>query len=72
MKLAVEVVINVGVQPLFWVGGGGWVDCGLISTQVEAAFEVWLEIVLKIDFHGWVAGGGWLEQSGIRLSQLPT
>ena len=22
-KLAVEVVINVGVQLLFWVGGGG-------------------------------------------------
>ena len=29
-----------------------------ISTQVEAVFEVWLEIVLKINFHGWV--GGWL------------
>ena len=27
LKLAVEVVINVGVQLLFWVGGGGWVDC---------------------------------------------
>ena len=27
-----------------------------ISTQVEVVFEVWLEIVLKINFHGWVAG----------------
>ena len=26
-KLAVEFVINVGVQLLFWVGGGAWVDC---------------------------------------------
>ena len=29
-----------------------------ISTQVEVVFEVWLEIVLKINFHGWV--GGWV------------
>ena len=27
-KLAVKVVIKVGVQLLFWVGGGGWV-CGV-------------------------------------------
>ena len=26
-----------------------------ISTQVEVVFEVWLDIVLKINFHGWVA-----------------
>ena len=30
-----------------------------ISTQVEAVFEVWLEIVLKINFHGW----GWVAGS---------
>ena len=29
-----------------------------ISTQVEAVFEVWLEIVLKINFHGWVGVDG--------------
>ena len=66
MKLAVEVVINVGVQLLFRVGGGGWVDCGriklnvyiyqLIELKVEVVFEVWLKIVLKINFHGWVVG----------------
>ena len=27
VEVAVEVVIYVGVQLLFWVGGGGWVDC---------------------------------------------
>ena len=29
-NLEVEGVINVGVQLLFLVGGGGWVDCGRI------------------------------------------
>ena len=28
----------------------------LISTQVEVVVQVWLEKVLKINFHGWVAG----------------
>ena len=82
------------MQLLFWVGGGGWADCGWwwlgglrlnktklmhISTQVEVVFEVWLEIVLKINFHGWVGFGcgayvlgGWLDQLRLRLSQLPT
>ena len=41
-----------------------------ISTQVEAVFEVWLEIVLKNKLSrvggwgwvsGWVGGGGWLD-----------
>ena len=43
-----------------------------ISTQVEVVFEVWLEIVLQINFHGWVGVGGLLDQVGIRLSQLST
>ena len=34
-----------------------------ISTQVEVVFEVWLEIVLKINFHGWVGGWGWVAGS---------
>ena len=50
-KLAVEVVIKVGVQPLFWVGGGGWcsdkMKLVLISTQVEVVVAVGLEKVLK-------------------------
>ena len=32
--------------------------------------EVWLEKVLKINFHGWVGVAGLLDQVGIRLSQL--
>ena len=32
-KLAVEVVIKVGVQLLFWVGGGGWVGGGRIKLK---------------------------------------
>ena len=39
-----------------------------ISTQVEAVFEVWLEIVLKINFHGWVAGS--IETKTISASNL--
>ena len=33
-----------------------------ISTQVKVVFEVWLEIVLKINFHRWVGGGGLVAQ----------
>ena len=33
VKIAVEYVIDVGVQLLFWVGGGGWVDCGRIRLN---------------------------------------
>ena len=36
------------------------VDLILISTQGEVVFEVGLENVLKINFHGWVGGGGWV------------
>ena len=52
-KLAVEVVIKVGVKLLFWVGDSGWVVVGefsdytksiLISTQVEVAVEVGVEL----------------------------
>ena len=52
-----------------------------ISTQFEVVVEVWLEKVLKRNFHGWVVGGwlvgwvvvaGWLDQVGIKLSQLST
>ena len=59
-KLIVEVVIKVGVQPLFWVGGGGWwsdeMELVLISTQFVVVVEVGLEKVPTINFHGWVAG----------------
>ena len=68
-KLAAEVVIKIGVQLLFWLGGGGWVGGGqikLISTQVEVVVEGWLEKVLKINFHGWVSWwvAGWVEVGG--------
>ena len=50
-----------------WVGVGwlgGWVldftRLMLISTQVEVVVEVWLEKVLKINFHRWVDGWGWV------------
>ena len=39
-----------------------------ISTQVEVVFEVWLEIVLKINFQGWVAGS--IETKPISASNL--
>ena len=39
-----------------------------ISTQVEVVFEVWLEIVLKINFYGWVAGS--IETKTISASNL--
>ena len=51
--MAVEVVIKVEVQLLFWVGGGGWVVVGewsdytksiLISTKVEVVVEVGVEL----------------------------
>ena len=29
LKLAVGIVIKVGVQLLFWLGGGGWVGGGV-------------------------------------------
>ena len=39
-----------------------------ISTQDEVVFEVWLEIVLKLNFHGWVAGS--IETKAISASNL--
>ena len=39
-----------------------------VSTQVDVVFEVWLEIVLKINFHGWVAGS--IENMAISASNL--
>ena len=41
-----------------------------ISTQVEVVFEVWLEIVLKINFHGWVGVAGSIETKAISASNL--
>ena len=45
------------------VGSGGGQIIVLISTQVEVVVEVWLEKVLKINFHGWVGGLGWVAGS---------
>ena len=63
--LVVEVVIKVGVQPQFWVGGGLWLSDKMelvsISTEFEVVVEVWLEKVLKRNFHGWVGVGGWIK-----------
>ena len=62
-KLAVEVIIKVGVQPLFRVGGGGgWssdkMKLVLISTQVEV-------VVRKspVNILSRVGGGGWVARS---------
>ena len=43
-----------------------------ISTRVEVVFEVWLEIVLKINFHRWVGGwvAGSIETKAISASDL--
>ena len=45
----------------WWLGGLWSNETKLIhiSTQVEVVFGVWLDIVLKINFHGWV--GGWIK-----------
>ena len=65
--MAVEVVIKVGVQLLFWVGDGGWVVVGewsdytksiLISTKVEVVVEVGFEKIPDIKLSR-VVGGGW-------------
>ena len=63
--MAVEVVIKVGVQILFWVHGGWLNKTKLIqiSTQLEVLFEDVKEKVLKINFHRWVGGDGWLAGS---------
>ena len=54
--MAVEVVIKVGVQFLFWVGGGGWVvdytKSILISAKVEVVVEVGFEKFLILNFYG--------------------
>ena len=54
--MAVEVVIKVGVQFLFWVGGGGWVvdytKSILISAKVEVVVKVGFEKFLILNFHG--------------------
>ena len=64
-KLAVEVIIKVGVQPLFRVGGGGkWCSDKMKLTEVEVVVAVGLEKVLKINFHGWVVGGWVAGSSG--------
>ena len=59
-KLAVEVVIKVGVQLLFWVRGWRLNKTKLIqiSTQLEVVVEDGKEKVLKINFHMWLGGGG--------------
>ena len=41
--------------------GGLWLN--KTKLIVEAVFEVWLEIVLKINFHRWVGGWGWVAGS---------
>ena len=66
--MAVEVVIKVRVQLLFWVRGWRLNKTKLIqiSTQLEVVVEDGKEKVLKINFHGW------LDQVGIRLSHLST
>ena len=44
-----------------WLGKGSDKMKLLLSlTQVEVVVEVWLENVLKINFHGWVGWGGWV------------
>ena len=58
-NLVVEVVIKVGVQPLFWVGGGGWwsdkMELVFISTQFEVVVEVGLKKSpeKKLSLVGW-------------------
>ena len=44
----------------------------VVEVVGEVIVEVWLEKVLKINFHGWVGGEGGLDEVGIRLSQLST
>ena len=43
-----------------------------ISTQVEVVFEVWFDIVLKINFHRWVGEwvAGSIETKAISASNL--
>ena len=71
-KLAVEVVIRVGVQPLFLVGGGGgWcsnkMKLALIRTQVEVVVAVGLkkspENKLSRVGGELLGGGGWVAGS---------
>ena len=73
--MAVEVVIKVGVQLLFWVRGWQLNKTKLIqiSTQLEVVVEDGKEKVLKINFTGgWVGVAGCLDQLGIKLSHLST
>ena len=63
LAVVVGLVVVVG-RVVVVVLGGCWLDKTkliLISTQVEVVVEVWLEKVLKINFHGWVGVGGWIK-----------
>ena len=41
-----------------------------LEFMVEVVFEVWLEIVLKINFHGWGWLAGSIETKAISASNL--
>ena len=77
LEVIFEIVIKVGVQPLFQVGGGGgWSSDKIkISTNFNSSWSCscsWVRKApeYKLSRVGGVAG--WLDQVGIKLSQLST